>query len=32
MVTISDNRLVESWMKNDVMGLMNQLGGESQNR
>jgi steroid delta-isomerase-like uncharacterized protein len=32
MVTISDGRLVESWVKNDVMGLMKQLGGESQNR
>ena len=26
MVTIVDNRLVESWVKNDVMGLMAQLG------
>lgn len=26
MVRIVDGRLVESWMKNDVMGLMSQLG------
>jgi predicted ester cyclase len=26
MVTIVDNRLVESWVKNDLMGLMAQLG------
>jgi predicted ester cyclase len=32
MVTISNGCLIESWVKNDVMGLMKQLGGESQNR
>ena len=26
MVRVSDGHLVESWVKNDVMGLMNQLG------
>ena len=26
MVRIIDGRLAESWVKNDVMGLMNQLG------
>lgn len=26
MVRIADGRLVESWVKNDVMGLMSQLG------
>ena len=30
MVTIRDGRLVESWVKNDVMGLMKQLGANSQ--
>lgn len=27
MVRITDGRLVESWVKNDVMGLIEQLGG-----
>jgi predicted ester cyclase len=26
MVRIVDDRLVESWVKNDVMGVMKQLG------
>jgi predicted ester cyclase len=26
MVRIVDGLIVESWVKNDVMGLMNQLG------
>jgi steroid delta-isomerase-like uncharacterized protein len=26
LVTIADGRVKESWVKNDVMGLMNQLG------
>ena len=30
MVTITDGRLVESWVKNDVMGLMKQLGAGPQ--
>ena len=32
MVRIADGRLVESWVKNDVMGLMSQLGAGSQSR
>jgi len=27
MVSIADGRVRESWVKNDVLGLMNQLGG-----
>lgn len=30
MVTITDGRVVESWVKNDVMGLMKQLGAGPQ--
>jgi steroid delta-isomerase-like uncharacterized protein len=32
MVRIADGRLVESWVKNDVMGLMSQLGAGSPSR
>jgi steroid delta-isomerase-like uncharacterized protein len=32
MVRIIDGRLVESWVKNDVMGLMSQLGAGSSSR
>jgi steroid delta-isomerase-like uncharacterized protein len=32
MVRIADGRMVESWVKNDVMGLMSQLGAGSQSR
>ena len=30
MVRIVGGRVVESWVKNDVVGLMNQLGAKSQ--
>jgi steroid delta-isomerase-like uncharacterized protein len=30
MVTIVDGRLVESWVKNDIMGLMKQLGADKK--
>jgi hypothetical protein len=29
MVCIVDDRLVESWVKNDVMGLIKQLGANA---
>ena len=32
MVTIIDGRLVESWVKNDVMGLMKQIGADLEKR
>jgi steroid delta-isomerase-like uncharacterized protein len=32
MVRMADSRLVESWVKNDVMGLMSQLGAGSPSR
>jgi hypothetical protein len=32
MVRIADGRLVESWVKNDVMGLMYQLSAGSSSR
>ena len=30
LTTVRDGRLVESWVKNDVMGLMKQLGGDQK--
>jgi predicted ester cyclase len=32
MIRIVDRMLVESWVQNDVMGLMSQIGAGSKNR
>lgn len=32
VVRIVEGRIVESWVKNDVMGLMNQLGAGHLNK